>query len=80
MKCKKSQINELNCFITGVARQGVYLFCRNFIKIGYLVHGVIMRNSSFNKGKIDYVINNKLYKNIFLAMKIFQIIPLNYIL
>ena len=51
--------------ITGVTGQDGSYLAEILLKKGYAVHGVIRSSSSFNTGKIDYIINNKLYKDTF---------------
>ena len=51
--------------ITGVTGQDGSYLAEILLKKGYVVHGVIRRSSSFNTGRIDHIINNKLYKDTF---------------
>tara|TARA_B100000963_G_scaffold284333_1_gene253122 strand:- start:299 stop:1342 length:1044 start_codon:yes stop_codon:yes gene_type:complete len=51
--------------ITGVTGQDGSYLAEILLKKGYVVHGVIRRSSSFNTGRIDHIINNKLYKDNF---------------
>ena len=51
--------------ITGVTGQDGSYLAEILLKKGYVVHGVIRRSSSFNTGRIDPIINNKLYQDTF---------------
>ena len=51
--------------ITGITGQDGSYLAEILLKKGYVVHGVIRRSSSFNTGRIDHIINNKLYKDTF---------------
>ena len=51
--------------ITGVTGQDGSYLTEILIDKGYEVHGIIRRSSSFNTGRIDHIINDKHYKDLF---------------
>ena len=51
--------------ITGITGQDGSYLAELLLEKGYEVHGVIRRSSSFNTGRIDHIINDKRYENIF---------------
>ena len=63
--------------ITGITGQDGSYLAEILLKKGYVVHGVIRRSSSFNTGRIDHIINNKLYKDTFFS--IMEMLPIQVI-
>ncbi len=51
--------------ITGITGQDGSYLAELLLEKGYEVHGVIRRSSSFNTGRIDHIINNERYANLF---------------
>ena len=51
--------------ITGVTGQDGSYLAELLLDKGYEVHGIIRRSSSFNTGRIDHIINNKIYEEKF---------------
>ena len=51
--------------ITGVTGQDGSYLLEILLDKGYEVHGLIRRSSSFNTGRIDSIINNEKYKDLF---------------
>lgn len=52
-------------FITGLAGQDGSYLSEFLLKKGYVVHGILRRNSLLQRTRIDHIINNKKYKNKF---------------
>ncbi len=48
-------------FITGITGQDGSYLAELLLEMGYEVHGLIRRSSSFNTGRIDHIINNPEY-------------------
>jgi len=51
--------------ITGITGQDGSYLAELLLEKGYEVHGIIRRSSSFNTGRIDHIINNKLFRSQF---------------
>ena len=51
--------------ITGITGQDGSYLAELLLEKGYEVHGVIRRSSSFNTGRIDHIIKDEKYKDIF---------------
>ena len=51
--------------ITGVTGQDGSYLVELLLEKGYEVHGIIRRSSSFNTSRIDHIINNEEFSNIF---------------
>ena len=51
--------------ITGVTGQDGSYLAEFLLKKKYIVHGIKRKSSSFNTERIDYIINNKIYKSKF---------------
>ena len=56
-----------NIIITGITGQDGSYLAELLLNKGYKVYGIVRRSSSFNTGRIDHIINNKKFKQIFLA-------------
>jgi GDPmannose 4,6-dehydratase len=52
-------------FITGIAGQDGSYLSEFLLEKGYIVHGILRRNSLLQRTRIDHIINNKKYKNKF---------------
>tara|TARA_Y100000748_G_scaffold262151_1_gene230510 strand:- start:314 stop:1354 length:1041 start_codon:yes stop_codon:yes gene_type:complete len=52
--------------ITGITGQDGSYMAELLLDKGYQVHGLIRRSSSFNTGRIDHIINNEKYKDLFI--------------
>ena len=51
--------------ITGIIGQDGSYLAEILLEKGYEVHGIIRRRSSFNTGRIDYIIKEEKYKDRF---------------
>ena len=58
MKFKKA-------LITGITGQDGSYLAEFLLKKKYIVHGIKRKSSSFNTSRIDYIYDNKKYKNKF---------------
>ena len=57
--------NSKIALITGITGQDGSYLAEFLLKKKYIVHGIIRRSSSFNTGRIDYLINDKKYEDSF---------------
>ena len=51
--------------ITGITGQDGSYLAEILLEKGYKVHGIIRRSSSFNTGRINHIINNEKYRDLF---------------
>ena len=51
--------------ISGITGQDGSYLAELLLGKGYEVHGIVRRSSSFNTGRIDHIINDEKYKDIF---------------
>ena len=56
---------EKKALITGITGQDGSYLLEILLEKGYEVHGLIRRSSSFNKGRIDHIINDEKYNDKF---------------